>query len=277
MGGMPYPNSLEQMFLHGAHFVWRVLIHYTGSISSNILGYFAPFVAIVLLFTAAHYREFSHPSSLFRQVAASLKTGGKPWFILVYSLIFAWAAISEAWSDHYSRVTLQAQYNQLADQLKHKRQMLDTNDPAFGNIIYLLQAFDIYRHARQGVPCFIRVTAPVPRSDSAGLASAFAQFSNSVSDCSTSGPDMLFELNPDLEKEAKGGMVADAIVFHAAKDDKAADQIFTALGNQIRLVRSYELPAKPVMKVRNQDLPITIWLQFGTDVRWNSELIVPRH
>ena len=59
-------------------------------------------------------------------------------------------------------------------------------------------------------------------------------------------------------------MVPDLIVFHAARDDRAAEQLFIGLGNQIQLKRSYEIPAG---KAKN-----FVWLQFGTKTKWNSEL-----
>jgi len=96
-----------------------------------------------------------------------------------------------------------------------------------------------------------------------------AQFSNSVTGCFTFGPFMISDQNPEFEIEANDGMVPDAIVFHADKDDKAAEQLFINLGNQIKLVRSY----KPAL--RNFQVPTpqarVIWLQFGTDPKWNSE------
>jgi hypothetical protein len=96
-----------------------------------------------------------------------------------------------------------------------------------------------------------------------------AQFSNSVTGCFTFGPFMISDQNPEFEIEANDGMVPDAIVFHADKDDKAAEQLFINLGNQIKLVRSY----KPAL--RNSQVPTpqarVIWLQFGTDPKWNSE------
>jgi hypothetical protein len=105
-----------------------------------------------------------------------------------------------------------------------------------------------------------------------GLASVIAQFSNSVSDCFTFGPFPL-DLDPDYRKEALDGMVQEAIVFHAARDDKAADRLFTSLGNQIQLFRSYELPTKFKYKLPAEiaGKEHIVWLQFGPDVKWNSE------
>lgn len=155
------------------------------------------------------------------------------------------------------------------NELAIRRHSLQTDDPVFPNTIYLLEAFNIYRHARNGEPCVIRVTAPT--RNAAAMASMVAQFSDSVSDCLTFGPDMNFDLNPGLEKEVTDGMVQDAIVFHAARDDIGANVLFSRLGEHIKLIRSYKL-AVFAYSIPKQKGPVRlIWLQFGPDVRWNSQ------
>lgn len=69
-------------------------------------------------------------------------------------------------------------------------------------------------------------------------------------------------------------MVPEKIVSHMSRNDVAANLLFNALGNQISLRHSYDLP----LSVQGGLLPIApsarhvIWLQFGSKVRWNSEL-----
>jgi hypothetical protein len=65
-------------------------------------------------------------------------------------------------------------------------------------------------------------------------------------------------------------------VFHAARDDRAAEQLFNSLDGLIQLKRSYDLPSATkrshlynIPKPGQEDL---IWLQFGSDVRWNGQL-----
>ena len=77
---------------------------------------------------------------------------------------------------------------------------------------------------------------------------------------------------PDQKTLASNGMVPYAIVFHAARDDKAALRLFEELGNQIRVVRSYDLPASPKYQVPPGGYAHAIWLQFGNNVKWNSEV-----
>src|SRR5258705_7908488 len=87
----------------------------------------------------------------------------------------------------------------LSTDLEIRKYSISTADPVFPNTIYMLQAFNIYRHALAGAPCQIKVIAP---PESAAMASMIAQFSNSVSGCSTFGP-MDSRMNPDVEKETR--------------------------------------------------------------------------
>ncbi len=158
----------------------------------------------------------------------------------------------------------------LSSEVEWRKHNISATDPLFSNINQTLLSFDVFRHALNGAPCVVMVTAP---PESGQLASVVAQFSNSVSGCFTFGP-MNANIDPNVETETMNGMVPDKVVFHAASDDKAADQLFVFLGNQIQLKRSYQLPPKP-----NYQLPPSIhgrvhvvWLQFGTNAKWNSEL-----
>jgi hypothetical protein len=111
------------------------------------------------------------------------------------------------------------------------------------------------------------VTAPM---DSSSLASVVAQFSNSVSDCSTFGP--FPPGDPDWDKATNDGMVPDVILFHATREDKAAEELFIHLGNYIPLQRSYKLLAKKYYQLpAGVEHPHIVWLQFGTNVKWNSQ------
>jgi len=181
-----------------------------------------------------------------------------------------------AYEDHQSlvnRIAILHQSNaELAQQLEIRKHSMVVGDPAFVNTLYLLQAFSIYRHALDGKPCVIMVTAP---RASNGMASMVAQFSNSVSGCFTFGP-MDSDIDPDVEKRARDEVIPNKIVFHAYRDDKAANQLSTPLGNLIQLQRSYDLPSASerthlysIPTAGQEDL---IWLQFGTNVRWNEQL-----
>ena len=205
--------------------------------------------------------------------AAMAAVGSITVLLVVYGTQFLWKVAHAAYGDHQSFVqaneNLKAENRVLATDLEARKNGIFTTDPVFVNIIYLLQAFSNFRNGLHGEPCVVRVTAP---SESLAFASTIAQFQIATSNCFTFGPDPNVWMNPDLEKEAKDGMVNDAIVFHADRDDKAANELFMRLSNQIRLRRSYEPDP-----VRSYQLPNglsnlhTIWLQFGPEAKWSTE------
>lgn len=196
--------------------------------------------------------------------------GGMAVFVFV---TYGYFVMRTVYDDHQYFV---AQNGQLAENNKAlsadvqwRKHNISTTDAVFPNVIYLLQAFSIYRHALNGQRCVVMITAP---RESAALASAVAQFSNSVSNCFTVGP-VDATSNPDAEAATMTGMVPDMVVFHAAKGDKAANALMGALGNQIRLKLSYQPPPKDFYSLPPSVGPVhVVWLQFGTDSKWNSEL-----
>jgi hypothetical protein len=184
--------------------------------------------------------------------------------------------VRTVYDDHQSLVNeknvLTRKNADLTKQLEIRKHSMVTTDPVFPNTIYLLQAFNSYRHFQNGKPCVIMLSAP-PKSRA--MASMVAQFSNSVSGCTMFGP-MEPDIDPDVEKRATDGMVPDKIVFHAARGDHAADQLFTNLSNLIQLKRSYELPSATertqLYSISNPGQEDLVWLQFGTNVQWNEQL-----
>jgi hypothetical protein len=161
---------------------------------------------------------------------------------------------------------------QLERDLEIHRHSVSTTDPVFPNLIYMLQAFAVFRSEVHGESCVVRITAP---ATSQPLASVFAQLSVATSNCATFGPDAPLNTNPDLESEAMNGMMPDAIVFHAAHDDRAANELFMRLYNQIKLVRSYKMPNATDYQSPPGGYAHTVWLQFGSQVKWNSEVVLP--
>jgi hypothetical protein len=158
------------------------------------------------------------------------------------------------------------------EEIKKRKTHIYPNEPVFGNVNSLLMAFDMYRHARHGEPCVIWISSP-PNATST-LSSEVAQFSNSVSDCFTFGP-FPGGGNPEYDEEAMRGMLPDTVIFHAKKDDKAAFQLFSNLSSLFKTKLSYELPSDikshyglPPQIAGKEEV---IWLQFGTEVKWNSE------
>jgi hypothetical protein len=188
---------------------------------------------------------------------------------------FALSLVHTVYAEHQAAVrdnaTLRDRNEALSKELDWRKHNISTTDAVFPNIIHLLQAFNSYRHAQNGKPCVVMLSA---QPDSNPMASMIASFSNSVSGCFTLGP-MDASINPDVEKRALNGMIRDKIVFHAARNDKAADQLFLDLVNLIQLKRSYDLPS-PTERTHIYSIPTPgqedlIWLQFGMNVKWNSE------
>src|SRR5260370_39416305 len=189
------------------------------------------------------------------------------------SAAFCVFVVRTVYDDHESLVVQNQKLlslNTAANEELQKRKIhLYPNEPVFGNINSLLMAFDMYRHARHGEPCVIWIS--VPPTATSTLSGEVAQFSNSVSDCFTfSGGG-----NPESDEEAIRGMVPDTVIFHTKKDDKAAFQLFGNLGSLFKTKLSYELPSNIRL---HYSLPPqiagkekVIWLQFGTEVRWNGE------
>jgi hypothetical protein len=193
--------------------------------------------------------------------------------LIVYGTQFAWQVAHSGYAEHRALAErnkkLVEENGTLTTGWEKHRHTIATTDPVFSNIVQLLQAFSEFRNHLQGEPCVVRITAP---PESLELASAIAQLQIATSNCFTFGPDGNVDVNPDLEKEAKDGMINDAIVFHANRDDKAASELYMRLASQIKLRRSYQLPAKPVYQIRPElNNMHAIWLQFGFNVQWNSE------
>lgn len=119
------------------------------------------------------------------------------------------------------------------------------------------------------------LTAPPDSKNANAMALMVAQLTNAVSGCFTFGP-MDANVDPDDEKRAEAGMVPEKIVFRAARGDAAADQLFVNFGNLIQLKRSYDVPSPKerahLYSIPNQGDETMIWLQFGTNVKWNEQL-----
>jgi hypothetical protein len=74
---------------------------------------------------------------------------------------------------------------------------------------------------------------------------------------------MLTTNSPDEERDTVNGMVPEIIVFHARRDDKAANELYVRLGNYLPLKRSFDVPQGSPQNF--------VWLQFGPRVKWNSQ------
>jgi hypothetical protein len=167
----------------------------------------------------------------------------------------------------YERQENAAKIASLERDLAYRKNNISTTDAVFPNLIYMMQAFRSYKNAIGKESCVIRYTSP---RETEPLASVFAQLSIQADNCPTFGPG-LGDFDPDEVSDTNNGMVPEAIVFHAPKDDKAADILFMNLSNQIRMVRSYD-PGRANYQIPKGGYKHTVRLQFGSNVKWNSEL-----
>jgi hypothetical protein len=274
------------MFVHFLHLAARSWLALMSATSTNTLGFLVWSLLVVVL--GWFITALSAWSNLRKQeggwgaiapaLRTSLKGGGVGVSIIVALAVVMWAIflVRTVYDDHMQLIAQRAsdlrRTTQLERDLQVHRHSVSTSDPVFPNLIYMLQAFAVFRGEVHGESCVVRITAPAM---SQPLASLFAQFSVSTSNCATFGPDAPLNTNPDLESEALDGMVPDAIVFHAQREDKAANELFMRLYNQIKLVRSYKMPNAADYQGPAGGYVHTVWLQFGSQVNWNSELVQP--
>jgi hypothetical protein len=195
---------------------------------------------------------------------------------IVVIAAFCVFAIRTVYDDHQSPA-VQSQtlirLNMLENvEIQKRKTHIYPTEPVFSNMNSLLMAFDIYRHARHGEPCVIWIS--VPPNATSTLSSEVAQFSNSVSDCFTFGP-FTFDTDPDHVKESLTGMIPDSVVFHVSRGDKAGLQLAGQLQGLFKIQVNYEPLPNPSSHYRLNP-PVAgkehiVWLQFGTEVQWNSE------
>ncbi len=110
--------------------------------------------------------------------------------------------------------------------------------------------------------CLVKITAP---NDTRKMAQDVRQLAATVlaaanSKCRIEGPKS-FESDPDNEKEAMTGAESGKIIFHAARGQRGADEFYNSLNFIVNVKRSYEMP--------KDSPPNTIWLQFGSNLRWH--------
>ena len=70
----------------------------------------------------------------------------------------------------------------------------------------------------------------------------------------------------EVEEESSKGMISGVVVLHAVPGTIGADKLVDDIGNLIQTKRSYKMP-RPVSPSAN-----VIWLQFGNETQWNSQL-----
>jgi len=189
---------------------------------------------------------------------------------VVYGTLFVYSTLCTVYVDHVKlankNAVLVKTNAELSTELEARRHEINVTDPVFSNINAMMTAFQIYRRDRNGSPCVLFFTAP---PSSASLAGTVAQLSHS--DCFTFGPMPLDD--PDVERLTLTGMLPNKVIFHAEKGDAAAEKLYGNLSSLIQMKRSYDLPAEKSYalpsNIKNEKL---VWLQFGSESKWNSEV-----
>jgi len=246
--------------------VWTVLIAALSWVTTSIL---VKWIELKRKQTPSPFRAALRDSKLVGVLTAA-------GLAILVSTLFCVFVVRTIYGDHEFLVDQNRKLtglNAVANQEVQKRKIhIYSNEPVFGNVNSLLMAFDMYRHARHGEPCVLWIS--VPPNATSTLSSEVAQFSNSVSDCFTFGP-FPGGGNPEYDEEAVRGMVPDTVIFHEAKDDKAAFQLFGSLGSLFKTKLSYDLPSNIkshyILPSQIAGKEKVIWMQFGSEVEWNIE------
>jgi hypothetical protein len=209
------------MWPHFINLLGRSWESFRNSLGTTTWGFVAPLiVSIISIFVSLHRIKKQHGiEAMLKHWKQDAVTALRVAFFVglsVYGLTFVYVGIiRNIYGDHQSLVSknqaLIASDAKLSANLELHRHSIVTGDPVFPNTIYLLQAFDVYRHYRKGAPCVLYVSATPGDS---GLSSVVAQFSNSASDCFTFGP--FIGGNPYIDKLDADGAIPGKIVFHAA-------------------------------------------------------------
>jgi len=273
-----YLDTGAAMRLHAWHFAGRVFLHYTSSLGTTFLGYFAPFIAIALTFVIAlTVRVWKEGRSGFRahirHVFSLTILPSAIAFVLIYGAIFSWAAVSELWTDHYKLVIkTRAQTTAIAD-LNNKliKKVYEPNfqDPEFKLLTGLNSTFMNFRYAiGPDAHCWILTTEPsetiIPGMGNISMTVISAGVP--AARCPNGNLRNIGVPAQDVEAKSSEGNIDGTLIFHALADQPGAETLFDALRGMFTSVkRSYTFPA-PVRISDN-----VIWLQFGKGVKWRTE------
>jgi hypothetical protein len=280
-----YPDTAAAMRLHVWHFAARVFRHYTDSLGTTILGYFAPAIAIVLVFVIALLMRIRKEgkagfSAHLKQVFDATLVPSALAFLLVYGAIFSWAAVRELWLDHYNLVVAKSPLNlqitkqsaEIADlnkKLLKKTYEPNFRDPQFGLLTGTVGAFMKFRRAiGPDAHCWILTTEPSDTVTQGIGDTSMTIISAGVlgSNCPNGNLRNIGVRPQDVEAKSAEGIINGTLVFHALADQKGAEPLFDDLRQMFSAVkRSYTFPA-PVAPADN-----IIWLQFGSGVKWQME------
>jgi hypothetical protein len=106
--------------------------------------------------------------------------------------------------------------------------------------------------------CQVKITAP---DQNKGIAQTLNTIATSVG-CNIVTLPGDENNNPDVEREALGGIVDGAVLIHAARNNARAAGFVTAMSNSFKVKRTYDLPAG--------SLPTLVWVQIGSGDVWRK-------
>lgn len=163
--------------------------------------------------------------------------------------------------------TLQTDNTGLKLMLQNKIHNLNTTDPAFLNMVSTIRAFMSYRRAiGPDAKCMILIT--FPKAEKSHIEMPFINFAVLGSNCPNGNLQNIGIKPEDDEEESMKGAIPGVIMFHALANSKGADKLSDDLSNLFQVRRSYKLPSNAPEN--------TIWIQFGPNIKWNSELVMEK-
>jgi hypothetical protein len=260
------------MWHHFVNLLARALAQTFPFGGSNVVG--ALFVGIFGLFTGFAFTcviEWWRGGRTVSSLIKALKTwpswaGGILGALFVWLMLFSWQIVSVVYQEHQMWVQKDGQQvieiSGLKDQLRQKEQMLQVGDPAFHNMTNSIRAFMTWRRAiGYDAPCRILVTTP--DRDDGGLYMTFITFAVFGSNCPNGDLNNVGVKPEDIERETQKEMLPGVLVFHAPSNAKGANQLATDLSDLFPLKRVYAIPGNPSEN--------TIWIQFGSGMKWKSQ------
>ena len=148
---------------------------------------------------------------------------------------------------------------QLTVELNDRTHNIHAEDPAYWNLAKTIKAFSILRRSNPNDKCEVKMT--MPRGQRHSVAD-IVFFGADLAGCP---PEAAGDSNadPEYERKAMENAVANAVVIHMAKDFKGGLAFYDAMSELFDVRRSYE----PF----SGSAPNVIWIQFGSDVQWNSQ------
>jgi hypothetical protein len=278
---LAYPDTYAAMLRHAAHFALRIIGSYTGSLGTTLLGYFAPILVVLLAFVLSA-RAKAKVAGWTKVLNDAWKEWRKPAgiaLLVVYGLIFSWAFVREAWKDHRDSVIEKADLktkleiatvtiSQLNADLRLKTLVPHFRDPAFGIVAGGAQAFMKFRRAiGPDASCSILTTEPSNRigPDIGDISYTIISVGVMGANCPNGNLRNIGVKDENIELLSHKDEIPGTVVLHALPETKGIITLQDDLSVLFPIKRSYTFPV-PVTSSQN-----VIWLQFGPDMKWNSE------